>query len=280
MTERATSLLPSGARRRRAATSRRERWWGWPSPPAAEFARGLVNYDAGELRRLRGVKTREIEATLGYKGLDEVIHRDNLAILSGEERARHDDDGHRGDGGARARAAKEASRHLELATTRAKNDGLAQMARGLEEKAAAIIEANRADLERARAKGFTRAFVDRLTLTDDRIDAMAAGIRHVASLPDPVGETVETWRRPNGLEIARVRVPLGVVGFIYESRPNVTADAAALCLKAGNAVVLRGGQRGPRVEHDRSPTSSPRPSRRPGCPPTPCSTWTRRTGRP
>jgi glutamate-5-semialdehyde dehydrogenase len=142
---------------------------------------------------------------------------------------------------ARARAAKEAARHLQVATTRAKNDGLAQMARGLEEKSAAIIEANRADLERAHAKGFTRAFVDRLTLTEDRIDAMAAGIRHVASLPDPVGETVETWRRPSGLEIARVRVPLGVVGFIYESRPNVTADAAALCLKAGNAVVLRGG---------------------------------------
>ncbi|MET0851196.1 MAG: gamma-glutamyl-phosphate reductase, partial [Candidatus Rokuibacteriota bacterium] len=116
---------------------------------------------------------------------------------------------------ARARAAKEASRHLQVATTRAKNDGLAQMARGLEEKSAVIIEANRADLERARATGFTRAFMDRLTLTDDRIDAMAAGIRHVASLPDPVGETVETWRRPNGLEIARVRVPLGVVGFIY-----------------------------------------------------------------
>ena len=142
---------------------------------------------------------------------------------------------------ARARAAKEASRHLQVATTRAKNDGLAQMARGLEEKSAVIIEANRADLERARATGFTHAFVDRLTLTEDRIDAMAAGIRHVAALPDPVGETVETWRRPNGLEIARVRVPLGVVGFIYESRPNVTADAAALCLKAGNAVVLRGG---------------------------------------
>ena len=142
---------------------------------------------------------------------------------------------------ARARAAKEAARHLQVATTRAKNDALGQMARGLEEKSAVIIEANRADLERARAKGFTRAFVDRLTLTEDRVDAMAAGVRHVAALPDPVGETVETWRRPNGLEIARVRVPLGVVGFIYESRPNVTADAAALCLKAGNAVVLRGG---------------------------------------
>ena len=142
---------------------------------------------------------------------------------------------------ARAQAAKEASRQLAVASTRAKNDALAQMARGLEEKSATIIEANRADLERARSKSFPRAFVDRLTLTEDRIEEMAAGVRHVAALPDPVGETVETWRRPSGLEISRVRVPLGVVGFIYESRPNVTADAAALCLKAGNAVLLRGG---------------------------------------
>ena len=142
---------------------------------------------------------------------------------------------------AKARAAKEASRALALASTRVKNDALGQMARALEEKAATIIEANRADLERARAKGYPRAFVDRLTLTDTRIEEMAVGIRQVAALPDPVGETVEAWRRPNGVEISRVRVPLGVVGFIYESRPNVTADAAALCLKSGNAVVLRGG---------------------------------------
>ena len=142
---------------------------------------------------------------------------------------------------AKARAAKEASRVLALAPTRVKNEALGQMARALEDKAAAIIEANRADLERARAKGYARAFVDRLTLTDTRIEEMAVGIRQVAALPDPVGETVEAWRRPNGVEISRVRVPLGVVGFIYESRPNVTADAAALCLKSGNAVVLRGG---------------------------------------
>ena len=142
---------------------------------------------------------------------------------------------------AKARAAKEASRVLALAPTRTKNEALSQMARGLEEKAATILEANRADLARARSKGLTRAFVDRLTLTDGRIEEMATGVRQVAALPDPVGEVVETWRRPNGLEISRVRVPLGVIGFIYESRPNVTADAAALCLKSGNAVVLRGG---------------------------------------
>ena len=142
---------------------------------------------------------------------------------------------------AKARAAKEAAALLAMAPPRAKNEGLLQMARGLEEKAELVLEANRADLDRARSAGLTRAFVDRLTLTDTRIADMANGLRHVAGLPDPVGETVEVWRRPSGLEIARVRVPLGVIGFIYESRPNVTADAAGLCLKSGNAVVLRGG---------------------------------------
>src|SRR5919198_3012983 len=141
----------------------------------------------------------------------------------------------------KARAAREAARALALCGSRTKNDALQQMARGLEEKTAAILEANRADLERGRAAGVTRAFLDRLTLTDARIGTMAAGLREIATLPDPIGETVDAWRRPNGLEIARVRVPLGVIGFIYESRPNVTVDAAGLCVKSGNAVVLRGG---------------------------------------
>jgi glutamate-5-semialdehyde dehydrogenase len=142
---------------------------------------------------------------------------------------------------AKARAAKEAAAALALAPTRAKNEALQQMARGLEEKTPAVLEANRADLDRARSRGLTRASLDRLTLTEARIEEMAVGLRHVAGLPDPVGETVEVWRRPSGVEIARVRVPLGVIGFIYESRPNVTADAAGLCLKSGNAVLLRGG---------------------------------------
>jgi glutamate-5-semialdehyde dehydrogenase len=142
---------------------------------------------------------------------------------------------------AKARAAKEAARALALAPTRIKNEALNQMARGLEEKTAALLDANRGDLERARAAGLNRAFLDRLALTEGRVEEMAGGLRQIATLPDPVGETVEVWRRPSGLEIARVRVPLGVVGFIYESRPNVTADAAGLCLKAGNAVLLRGG---------------------------------------
>ncbi|HEV8307165.1 MAG TPA: glutamate-5-semialdehyde dehydrogenase [Methylomirabilota bacterium] len=141
----------------------------------------------------------------------------------------------------RARAARDASRVLALASTRVKNDALMQMARGVEEKARVILRANRGDLERARSRGHPRAFLDRLTLTDARIEEMAAGIRQIAGLPDPVGETVRMWRRPNGMEVGRVRVPLGVVGIIYESRPNVTADAAALCVKSGNACVLRGG---------------------------------------
>jgi glutamate-5-semialdehyde dehydrogenase len=141
----------------------------------------------------------------------------------------------------KARAAKGAARALALASTRAKNDALQQMARGLEEKTALVLDANRADLARARSGGLTSAFMDRLTLSEGRLEEMAAGLRQVAALPDPIGETVEAWRRPNGVEISRVRVPLGVVGFIYESRPNVTADAAGLCLKSGNAVLLRGG---------------------------------------
>jgi glutamate-5-semialdehyde dehydrogenase len=142
---------------------------------------------------------------------------------------------------AKARAAREAAATLALCPTKTKNDALAQMARALEEKTGALLDANRADLERARAGGHTRAFLDRLTLTETRIEEMARQLREIAALPDPVGDIVEAWRRPNGIEIARVRVPLGVIGFIYESRPNVTADAAGLCLKSGNGVLLRGG---------------------------------------
>src|SRR5216110_3652612 len=142
---------------------------------------------------------------------------------------------------AKARAARDAARALALCSTKIKNDALVQMAHGLVEKAGSLLEANRADVERARGRGATRAFLDRLTLTESRLEEMAQGLREIAALPDPVGTVVEVWRRLNGIEISRVRVPLGVVGFIYESRPNVTADAAGLCLKSGNAVLLRGG---------------------------------------
>jgi len=141
----------------------------------------------------------------------------------------------------KARGAREAARALALAPTRTKNEALLQMARGLVEKGEALLAANRADLERARGRGLARAFLDRLTLSESRVEDMAQGLREIAALPDPVGTVAESWRRPNGLEISRVRVPLGVIGFIYESRPNVTADAAGLCVKSGNAVILRGG---------------------------------------
>src|SRR5256884_3417382 len=142
---------------------------------------------------------------------------------------------------ATPRAARDAARVLALCPTKIKNDALAQMAHGLVEKCPALLEANRVDVERARTRGAARAFLDRLTLTETRIEEMAQGLREIAALPDPVGTVVEAWGRPSGIEITRVRVPLGVVGFIYESRPNVTADAAGLCVKSGNAVILRGG---------------------------------------
>jgi glutamate-5-semialdehyde dehydrogenase len=141
----------------------------------------------------------------------------------------------------KARAARRAADALALCSTRVKDEALTQMARALEEKSAVLLDANRRDLERGRTKGLTRAFMDRLTLTEARIEQMANGLREIAAFPDPVGTVVESWRRPNGIEISRVAVPLGVIGFIYESRPNVTADAAGLCVKSGNAVLLRGG---------------------------------------
>src|SRR5882672_6380788 len=140
----------------------------------------------------------------------------------------------------RVRAARAAARALALCPTRTKNEALTQMARGLVEKSQVLLEANRADLDRARGR-VAKAFLDRLTLTEARIEEMAQGLREIAALPDPVGTVAESWRRPNGIEISRVRVPLGVIGFIYESRPNATVDAAGLCVKSGNAVVLRGG---------------------------------------
>ena len=140
--------------------------------------------------------------------------------------------------GKRARAA---ARRLALAPTETKNAALLAMADALAASTDTILAENAADLDRAAEAGMAASFVDRLTLTPDRITAMADGLRAIAALPDPVGATVAAWDRPNGLAIERVRTPLGVIGVIYESRPNVTADAGALCLKSGNAVILRGG---------------------------------------
>ncbi len=139
------------------------------------------------------------------------------------------------------RLAREAVGVLALASTEAKNRALEAMAARIEANAQKIINANVQDLDAARGKGRDQAFLDRLMLDPARVAAMAKGVRAVAALPDPVGQVMASWTRPNGLEISRVRVPLGVIGIVYESRPNVTADAAALCLKSGNAVILRSG---------------------------------------
>ncbi len=135
--------------------------------------------------------------------------------------------------------ARGAARRLAAVDTAAKNEALRLVADGLRAGASSLLAANRRDLSAAAAA--SAAFRDRLTLDAERIEAMAAGVGEVALLPDPVGESISAWRRPNGLEIHQVRIPIGVVGIIYESRPNVTADAAALCLKSGNATVLKGG---------------------------------------
>ncbi len=140
--------------------------------------------------------------------------------------------------GARARAA---SRHMVRANTGVKNAALTAIANELDQARAAILEANRKDLQAAKKNGLDTALVDRLELNDARIDAMMEGLQQVASLPDPCGEITDFSYRPSGIQVGKKRVPLGVIGIIYESRPNVTIDAASLCLKSGNATILRGG---------------------------------------
>ena len=139
------------------------------------------------------------------------------------------------------REARVAARALALAPASRKNRALAAMAKALRRSRTPILAANAEDVAEAKASGATPAFLDRLALDAGRIEAMAAGLDTIRKLKDPVGAIMASWRRPNGMRIERVRVPLGVIGVIYESRPNVTTDAGALCLKAGNAVILRGG---------------------------------------
>lgn len=138
-------------------------------------------------------------------------------------------------------AAREAARRLATTPTEAKNRALLAVAAALRAKAPAILAANENDMAAGREKQLTAALLDRLLLNEERIEAMARGVEQIAALPDPVGAVIADWQQPNGLRITRVRVPLGVIGIIYESRPNVTADAGALCLKSGNAAILRGG---------------------------------------
>src|SRR5688572_5040193 len=142
------------------------------------------------------------------------------------------------DFGKRARAA---ARQLRQCTAEQKNAGLRAMADEITAAEPELLAANAQDVEKAKGNGLSAAMIDRLTLNSKRIAGMADGVRQVADLPDPVGETIRDWTRPNGLRIQKVRVPIGVIGIIYESRPNVTADAAVLCAKTGNATILRGG---------------------------------------
>ncbi len=140
------------------------------------------------------------------------------------------------------RQARSASRSVAAASTDAKNKALLAMAAEIRARAAQLAEANQRDLAEARANGLEPAMIDRLTLSAKGIEAMAVGLEQVAALPDPVGEMTDLKRRPSGITVGKMRVPLGVIGIIYEARPNVTADAAALCLKSGNAAILRGGK--------------------------------------
>lgn len=140
-----------------------------------------------------------------------------------------------------AQEAKKASYKLAMASTKDKNKALEKMANGLLKTKDAIIKVNKQDVVNAKKKGLSSALIDRLTLNEERIQKMASDIRDIVKLEDPVGTIIKTWKRPNGLKISKKRVPIGVIGIIYESRPNVTSDAATLCLKAGNAVILRGG---------------------------------------
>jgi len=140
------------------------------------------------------------------------------------------------------RSARAAARQLRKCSTDQKNRGLLAMADRLLSMEGAILDANTSDVEKAKTDGLSAAMIDRLTLNPKRVAAIADGIRQVAALPDPVGEIIRDWTRPNGLRIQKVRVPIGVIGIIYESRPNVTSDAAVLCTKTGNATILRGGR--------------------------------------
>jgi glutamate-5-semialdehyde dehydrogenase len=141
----------------------------------------------------------------------------------------------------KAADARQGARSMARASSDQKNRMLLRMAEAFRDRSAELIEANGKDVEFGAGKGLSKALLDRLTLNDKRIADMAQGLVEVAALADPSGEIVKMWRRPNGMEVGRMRVPIGVIGIIYESRPNVTADAASLCLKAGNAVILRGG---------------------------------------
>lgn len=177
------------------------------------------------------------------------------------------------------RQARTASRGMARAGTAQKNRALLHIAAAVRRDAAKLKEINARDVERARANGQDAAFIDRLTLTDRAIDTMAAGLEQIAALPDPIGEISNMKFRPTGIQVGQMRVPLGVIGIIYESRPNVTVDAAALCIKSGNATILRAvPKRSNRTARWRRSSRKAWP--RLASPPTPCRLWPLRTARP
>ena len=217
------------------------------SEDGRELARGLVAYDAEDATRLVGRRTVEIEAILGYRGRDEMIHRDDLALTSvGRRHAMNvqprDMRALEAEMQAIGGAAREAAALLREASTDAKNKALLAAADAIRARIRPrSLPPTTRTCRPAAARSLGPALMDRLKLDDKRVEAMAKGVADVAALPDPVGRELARWTRPNGLDIARVATPIGVLAIIYESRPNVTADAGALCLKSGNAAILRGG---------------------------------------
>jgi acyl-CoA reductase-like NAD-dependent aldehyde dehydrogenase len=242
----------------------------------SEVGRGLVAFDHDDARKIVGRHSRDIEAVLGYRGRTVLIHCDDMVVRDTGPRersrrgsplfpedaavltnrhgdfmnARPDDfplaaalptsdlDGLMRTLGQQARAA---AALLATVSREAKDSALRSAAARLRAATAAILHANAADLQAMTLGDASPAMIDRATLNPERVEAMAASLETIADLPDPVGSVIAEWDRPNGLRVQRVRTPLGVIGVIFESRPNVTADAGALCLKAGNAVILRGG---------------------------------------
>ena len=202
------------------------------------MARGLVAYDAADAVRIAGLKSADIEKTLGFRGRDVIIHRDDLV------------DDRRGQGMTAAcwkwdRRRAQAARMLALAPAEQKNAALKAMAAAIRARSNEILAANAEDVKAAEAKAASRppSSIGCCSLIPVS-KRWPPGIEEIAALPDPVGKVTETWQRPNGLKFSRIRVPIGVIGIIFESRPNVTADAGALAMKSGNAAILRGGSDG------------------------------------
>ena len=213
-----------------------------------ELGRGLVAYESDEAAKIAGCHSAEIEIRLGYPGRSAMVHRNDL-ILFDRNMTVQSKHHHRDPPDTSitlimdelGRAARRASQSLANCSAAKRNAALLASASEIRSRADVILSANQQDLNRAKDKELGHAMLDRLALDAARLEAIASGLEAIAELPDPLGRVLAEWVRPNGLHIQRVSVPLGVIGMIYESRPNVTADAAGLCLKSGNPVILRGG---------------------------------------